>query len=398
MLTNVNSTNSQDQPIQYLWVTFTDDSKEKVNSIVHELEPNNPEAFLIPVNDPRVLQFMYPPKIKAKVVKWRVNNLEQLNLLATYSETILPRPIYRGQSDYRWSLETKLERNVPEFVKKEVGLERYEYQLLTEAKRRLHHYLNTLPDEEDLLSWLALLRHHGVPTRVLDVTKSIFIACHFALRDTPNNQDAALWIFPRHQIESSSSDFSHALREEDIRCSPFTVGQYNEKYDWPFPKSMMQSKRSITYESLKIWPDAPHLNFVAILEAAMLGLIEKPGIAIAEPFWLPKRMDVQQGAFLIPFNVRQSFEENIFSFLSLEPDQDLNSDVDETDFPDSQDLAHIIRKRLLLDPVIKVRLCNQMHDSLRKRLTSMNIRDLTLFPDIDGAMDHISSQIPIERK
>jgi hypothetical protein len=49
----------------------------------------------------------------------------------------------------------------------------------------------------------------------------------------------------------------------------------------------------------------------------MRGYIEKPGVAVSEPFWISRRMDVQQGAFLIPFNVRESFEENLFSFLGL---------------------------------------------------------------------------------
>jgi len=137
------------------------------------------------------------------------------------------------------------------------------------------------------------------------------------------------------------------------------------------------------------------LNLTAVLEAAMYGLIDKPGVAIAEPYWLTTRMDVQQGAFLIPFNVRQSFQENLFSYLSLDTNQDLCYGTDEIEFPEDD---NALRSILAFVPVIKVRLCSNMHEILKVRLNTMNIRDLTLFPDIEGAMQHISSHVPVERK
>ena len=287
-----NMPNSQDQSIQYGWVTWTDDDPKKVTSISYEPISHDPKAVRIHLDDPRVWDFLNPPPEIFKVIKWRVSDLNQLNIIANLFDTRFPKPVYRGQANYEWALETKLERNVPEFIKNEVGLEVYEYQILTEAKRRLHHHLSTLPDDEDLLSWLALLRHNEVPTRALDVTKSMFIACHFALKDAPHDQDAALWVFPRHHIEEAYFSFSNRLREEDIRSSPFTIARYidNQPYDWPFPKSVSKQIKAITYDSLRLHPDSPHLNFIAILEAAMLGFIEKPGIGLIEPYWLPKRM------------------------------------------------------------------------------------------------------------
>jgi hypothetical protein len=47
--------------------------------------------------------------------------------------------------------------------------------------RQSHHYLAHLPDEGNVLEWLALMQHYGAPTRLLDWTHSIFVALFFAL-------------------------------------------------------------------------------------------------------------------------------------------------------------------------------------------------------------------------
>jgi hypothetical protein len=44
--------------------------------------------------------------------------------------------------------------------------------------------------------------------------------------------------------------------------------------------------------------------------------------------------------------------------------------------------------------VIKLIIPNKLHGMLRHRLKMMNIRDIVLFPDMDGALAHISSVVP----
>ena len=35
------------------------------------------------------------------------------------------------------------------------------------------------------LEWLALMQHYGTPTRLLDFTRSPYVACYFALEELP---------------------------------------------------------------------------------------------------------------------------------------------------------------------------------------------------------------------
>jgi hypothetical protein len=47
------------------------------------------------------------------------------------------------------------------------------------------------PAEDETLEWLALMQHHGAPTRLLDFTWSPYVAAFFALERA--TADAAIW-------------------------------------------------------------------------------------------------------------------------------------------------------------------------------------------------------------
>jgi FRG domain len=50
----------------------------------------------------------------------------------------------------------------------------FEGRLIREFQRKAHHYPATVPDLDDTLESLALMRHHGAPTRLLDWIYSFF--------------------------------------------------------------------------------------------------------------------------------------------------------------------------------------------------------------------------------
>jgi hypothetical protein len=49
--------------------------------------------------------------------------------------------------------------------------------------RQCHHYTLHTPEADNVMEWLALMRHYGAPTRLLDCTYSFFAAVYFALED-----------------------------------------------------------------------------------------------------------------------------------------------------------------------------------------------------------------------
>jgi hypothetical protein len=95
---------------------------------------------------------------------------------------------FRGQSKASWRLQPSIER-----LASEAGITpQVEKYVEREFKRRAHHYISDLPDDEDALEWLALMQHHGAPTRLLDWTRSAYVAAFFAA-ESAGDAPFAIW-------------------------------------------------------------------------------------------------------------------------------------------------------------------------------------------------------------
>lgn len=94
--------------------------------------------------------------------------------------TLNERFVFRGHGDARWDLETSLGRAC-DFR----WTERLEKLLQSEFRAAAHLYESSLPERDDLFAWLALMQHHGVPTRLLDFTRSPYVAAYFAAVHAP---------------------------------------------------------------------------------------------------------------------------------------------------------------------------------------------------------------------
>ncbi len=90
--------------------------------------------------------------------------------------------LFRGTSQ-PFPLQTSLERALADAGVDLARATDIEQQMLKEFKRRAHHYVNALPNRGDVLGWLALMQHHGAPTRLLDWTYSFYVAAFFALAE-----------------------------------------------------------------------------------------------------------------------------------------------------------------------------------------------------------------------
>ncbi|HEY3306419.1 MAG TPA: FRG domain-containing protein [Candidatus Binatia bacterium] len=80
--------------------------------------------------------------------------------------------------------------------------------LLRRFKREAHLYLTSQPDEDDIIGWLALMRHHGAPTRLLDWTYSFFVAVYFAISRSGTGEQPRLGHESRPRSRSGGSQGS----------------------------------------------------------------------------------------------------------------------------------------------------------------------------------------------
>lgn len=82
---------------------------------------------------------------------------------------------FRGQADANWVLNNAIERT--EFIQLRKGIEA---EFMAEFQRGARNYLSKDETPSHLIEWLALMQHHGAPTRLLDVSRSPYIAAYFA--------------------------------------------------------------------------------------------------------------------------------------------------------------------------------------------------------------------------
>jgi hypothetical protein len=98
---------------------------------------------------------------------------------------------FRGHSDATWSLESSLYRNAQRYGYGNNMLQNRENVMLISFQRRAHHYITDPPKFSERLDWLALMQHHGAPTRLLDFTHSFYVASFFATETAVG--DYAIW-------------------------------------------------------------------------------------------------------------------------------------------------------------------------------------------------------------
>src|SRR6266511_109532 len=110
---------------------------------------------------------------------------------------------FRGQHHGEWPLETALARYLRDFGVDPRAWTEQESRILRIFKRKAHQYLHQPPDLDDDFQWLALMQHHGAPTRLLDFTWSPYVAAFFALQRTRGL--GAVWAINPRRVASGAA-------------------------------------------------------------------------------------------------------------------------------------------------------------------------------------------------
>jgi hypothetical protein len=128
---------------------------------------------------------------------------------------------FRGERDERWPLYSSLSRYLKNFGVDQRAWADQESRILRVFKRKAHQFLAQPPEPDDDFQWLALMQHHGAPTRLIDFTWSPYVAAFFALERTLN--DGVVWAMNPGAIDSSRAD-------KPLRMDPRNKGNFSRYY------------------------------------------------------------------------------------------------------------------------------------------------------------------------
>ena len=249
--------------------------------------------------------------------------------------------VFRGHTSATWRLATSLERAANRFrcgpdlrwIREKV--------LVHDFRCRAHHYVQSPPSPIEHLEWLALVQHHGGPTRLLDFTESFYVAAFFAIETA--DEDACVWAVNGITL--------HIKLEE----------QFGDTWQ-KFPTVIEQQEATVRFTEQFLQDRNRKKDFVVSVR----------------PIRQNQRLAIQKGLFLFPCDVEKSFESNLcatfgFPFTELTSSKATKMAARAIDDKVSRN-AH----------VIKIILPRIWHAEAYLDLYSMNLDAASLFPGLDG--------------
>lgn len=219
--------------------------------------------------------------------------------------------------------------------------------LLRQFRRRMHQYLPPQSIPQSDLVTLALMQHYGVPTRLLDVTRSPYVALYFAVRDALEEADAAVWAFDCANIRTFSLN---RVFEKD----PDLRKEIGRRYD---PRAAFTRRELFAKWFMSdVWYPDPQNPEPLRHHEIILDL---------EPFTMNPRLTVQQGLFLVSGSPHRTFEETLVSLL-----EEIEAQISS---PGAREPS-----------VTKIVIPGTFRRSLMRHLEKMNITAGTLFGGLEG--------------
>jgi hypothetical protein len=121
---------------------------------------------------------------------------------------------FRGHLSPEWTLVSSLSRRLMQFCPDKELWPLREARAMRVFRRKAHIHLNDRVALDDDLRCLALMQHHGGATRLLDFTKSPFVAAFFALESAAS--DVAVFALNTPELWSRPPDFDQTLTRAKI--------------------------------------------------------------------------------------------------------------------------------------------------------------------------------------
>ena len=136
---------------------------------------------------------------------------------------------FRGQANADWPLYSSLSRYLMAFRVHPKAWPQQEFKILRIFKRKAHLLLDQLPDDRDSFQWLALMQHHGAPTRLLDFSWSPFVATFFAIERATS--EVAVWaLFPPGLSNRPMRTLRASQKVRKAEVAPWVEGGYERHF------------------------------------------------------------------------------------------------------------------------------------------------------------------------
>lgn len=133
---------------------------------------------------------------------------------------------FRGHVSAQWPLVPSLTRRLQLFSPDARLWPLRETRAMRVFRRKAHIYLADRAALDDDLRCLALMQHHGAATRLLDFTKSPFVAAFFALESA--TEDVAVFALNTPALWHRAPDFDLSLTRSTI--DPRNPGNFDKYF------------------------------------------------------------------------------------------------------------------------------------------------------------------------
>ncbi len=133
---------------------------------------------------------------------------------------------FRGQQGADWPLVSSLTRRLQAFSPEPRLWPLREARAMRIFRRKAHMHLQDRQALDDALRCLALMQHHGAATRLLDFTKSPFVAAFFALE--PARGPVSVFALNTPALWNRAPDFDDTLTRH--RIDPRVAGNFSRYF------------------------------------------------------------------------------------------------------------------------------------------------------------------------
>ena len=304
--------------------------------------------------------------------------------------------VYRGQMDAEFPISSSFERVMSADCRSIKFLERSlrskERDSIFEFKKRAWQYVPN--PKMNLLEWLTVMRHYGVPTRLVDFSESAMVALYFALEKDAKT-DFAIWAVNREALRDC---FQNSLIGREFPGMKNGMAKYGKSFQTMLndpnctDADVVKAQESITkvQRSLatSVLADEENRNVaLRILETPLDRQIDEKVIVPALYFCpeMPsKRMLAQRGLFLMSTKISVPFMNALYKGMDIdisgEPQTIKMSEVGKsTDNSDATLIKFVFKRSLAKEARELLRLSDYGCDRM--------------YPDIEGVAGSVGSRV-----